>query len=141
MTGPIEALAHYHETRSAWTRATPRLGTIGAVRGGFDPERLPEPQLADIHQRTKDPHVLCVKVDDGAHLVQLLCPMPWWRGAQLTRELVAAGVHPLDIIIASPDMSTIADADPRFTLRDAVDWLFWTRHEQEALERAEQGTA
>ncbi|WP_210253540.1 hypothetical protein, partial [Starkeya nomas] len=76
--------------------------------------------------RTKDRHVLCVETSD-AGLVGLLGPCSWGGGRKMTKDLVRAGVHPLDIIIGS-------EADGRWTFRTAVDWMFWTAEDQDALE-------
>lgn len=141
--GPLQALAKTYSDRLGITRAMPQLGLPGATRHGFKKSELPAPDLLELNSQTKEPNVLCVEAvdEDGVlGIVPLLSPCSYSRGSKLTKELVRLGVHPLDIKIATLDLATIdgrqtrQDAEPSWTFRDAVDWMFWTHEDQKKLE-------
>lgn len=131
MSGPLEALAQRHERMIQWVSGLPHLGLPTAAPGHAKASMLPAPNLAEINRRSKDPHILGVRLADGT-VAHLLAPVPYWRGRELTHELVRAGVHPEDILVASADFGT-AD-EPAWTIRNCVEWLFWTAQDQRDLE-------
>lgn len=148
--GPLQALAQTYDRRMEWTLSMPRLGASGSARHKTVEADLPEPDLAEPNSQSKDPHVLCVEVanEDGVlKLVPLLSPCSYSRGSKLTKELVRSGVHPLDIKIATLDLSTIngrllrRDVEPSWIFRDAVEWMFWTHEDQKKLEAEEENDA
>lgn len=130
MVGPLEALDQRYRTMIQWVSELPHLGLPTAVPDSATASMLPAPHLAEINRRSKDPHILGVRLADGT-IVHLLAPMPHWRGRELTHELVRSGVHPEDILIASADFG--GTDDPAWTIRNCIEWLFWTARDQRDL--------
>lgn len=132
MAGPLEALDQHYHRLMQWVSELPHIGLPSSAVGSAVPSMLPSPQLAEINRRSKDPHILGVRLDDGT-VVHLLAPMAHWHGRKLTHELVRAGVHPEDILIASADFGK--SDDPSWTIRNCIEWLFWTVQDQRDLEQ------
>lgn len=144
MTGPLTALAEAYDKRRAWTLSLARLGRRGCVRHAFPVEECPPAEIGELGSRTKGPNFVCLEIadDDGAlRLLPLKGPCSWPAGARFARELVHAGAHPLDIIVASADVSALAGnpaGDPTWTFRTSVDQLFWTHEDQRIMEIEEE---
>ena len=129
--GPLSALVKAYDDRRRWTLELPRLGCPEAVRGKFGGAILPMPPISKITPQNKDPHIICLELDDETgeiRLHPLAGPVSWPAMRRLTKYLVAMGAHPLDIIVATWNGNT-----DDFTFRSSVDHLLWTAEDQEKL--------
>lgn len=129
--GPLAALVTAYDQRRQWTLDMPHLGLPGCERHNADPATFPEPILVEPNRQTKEPMILSVEtITDGERKVHMLkSPCSYHEGRKLTHELVMAGVHPLDILVATWEKDR-----NDFTFRNAVDHLFWTYADQRAIE-------
>ena len=136
---PLHALVHTYDTRMQWTLSMDHLGRLGCVRRSSEPADLPPPDIKDIGTQTKEPNVLCVEtvVDGEVTIIPIKAPCSYSSGSKLTKDLVWSGVHPLDIIIASVDPSTINSDAPKWIFRTSIDWMFWTHEDQAKLDAGE----
>lgn len=143
MSSPLTELVKAYDKRREWTLALPHLGVRGCVRHGFSKGKLPAPEIGELASRTKDPNFVCLEIscDNGAlHLVPLLGPCSWPAGAKFARTLIRAGAHPLDVVVATADVSALAvgrGGDVTWTFRTSVDQMFWTHEDQAQLEAEE----
>ena len=145
----LTALAEYYESRRAWTLELEHLGLPGAERLAADPNKFPKPEIKDIHRRTAFPIALCVLTEFNGepefHFLKVPCTPQ--NGFDLTDRLVRQGVHPLDIKICTWEFTKDAShAEARrrrktgeetgyWTMKTAVDHLFWNSRKQQELER------
>lgn len=147
----LSSLVTAYERQRAYTLAMPHLGIPGAEQGKVPVEALPPPPGdVEITTKTKDPYVIGVSVKGSFRPVRLVSAFreadePGRISASYTTcratvaDLVARGVHPLDVVCATVSFPGGTKEPPAFVFRTAVDHLFWTRDDQLALDHMVDG--
>lgn len=140
MSGPLAALATAYDKRRGWTLSLPHLGKVGCVRHAFPKDKIPVPEISEVGSQTKHPHFVCLEIADEDGVVQIVPlkgPCSWPTGAKFARDLIRLGAHPLDIIVASADVTALAkrgDGELTWKFTTSVDQLYWTHEDQARLE-------